>query len=177
MGGRAAPEFQLDDQRMVYAGGLARLSRQRRERCHPRQRGCQRRPWIAGQLQALQQFDEEYLVNYELGFKGSLLADRLQARLAVFYMDGDDQQVKGSLVIPRPDGSTAFIDYTSNAAQGHNYGSELELTARRDDLLLFANIGLLQTEFEQSTSMPMATTCQGGTRRRHPLPACRRRTL
>ncbi|MDH5170923.1 MAG: TonB-dependent receptor, partial [Gammaproteobacteria bacterium] len=109
-------------------------------------------PDITSRLQALQQFDEEYLINYELGFKGKLLADSLQARLAVFYMDRKDQQVKGSLVIPRPDGSTAFIDYTSNAARGNNYGSELELTwLAADGLVLFANIGLLQTEFDQYT--------------------------
>lgn len=106
-------------------------------------------PDILLQLRALQQFQEEYLINYETGFKGSLLAGRLQTRLAIFYMDRKDQQVKGSLVIPRPDGSTAFLDYTDNAAQGHNYGSELELNwLASEQLLLFANIGLLQTEYE-----------------------------
>ena len=149
-GGRAALEFQLDDQRMVYAEVSRGYRANGVNAAILASADASEDPGIAAQLQALQQFDEEYLVNYELGFKGSLLADRLQARLAVFYMDRDDQQVKGSLVIPRPDGSTAFIDYTSNAARGNNYGSELELTwLARDDLLLFANIGLLQTEFEQ----------------------------
>ncbi len=148
-GGRVALEYQFDDNRMAYgeisrgyranginAGILASME-------------TSEDPDITDQLRAVQQFDEEYLVNYELGFKGAMLADTLQARLALFYMDRDDQQVKGSLVIPRPDGSTAFIDYTSNAAEGNNYGMELEMDwLASDSLTLFANIGLLQTEFD-----------------------------
>ena len=65
-------------------------------------------------------------------------------------MDREDQQVKGSLVVPREDGSTAFIDYTSNAAQGNNYGSELEVEwLASPGITLYANLGLLQTEFEK----------------------------
>ena len=111
-------------------------------------------PAISDQLGRLQQYDAEYLVNYELGFKGMLLADTLQLSLALFYMDRDDQQVKGSLVISRPDASTAFLDYTSNAASGNNYGMELELNwLASEELTLFTNIGLLQTEFEEYTDV------------------------
>ncbi len=149
-GGRIALEYQVDDSRMVYsevsrgyrANGVNAAILASTEAVDD--------PAIGDQLKALQQFDQEYLTNYELGFKGKLLNETLQARLALFYMDRDDQQVKGSLVIPRPDGSTAFIDYTSNAAQGRNYGMELELSwLAREDLVLFANLGLLETEFER----------------------------
>jgi iron complex outermembrane receptor protein len=151
-GGRLALEYQVDDERMVY-GAISRGYRANGVNAAIlASLETSDDPDITSRLQALQQFDEEYLINYELGFKGKLLADSLQARLAVFYMDRKDQQVKGSLVIPRPDGSTAFIDYTSNAARGNNYGSELELTwLAADGLVLFANIGLLQTEFDQYT--------------------------
>jgi outer membrane receptor protein involved in Fe transport len=151
-GGRVALEYQVDDEKMAY-GAISRGYRANGVNAAILASvETSDDPDITGQLQALQQFDEEYLVNYELGFKGSLLQDALQARLALFYMDRKDQQVKGSLVIPRPDGSTAFIDYTSNAAQGNNYGSELELTwLATDELVLFANIGLLRTEFDQYT--------------------------
>ena len=151
-GGRAALEYQGSDLRMVYgavsrgyrANGVNAAILASPETTDDTD--------ISSQLRQLQQFDEEYLVNYELGFKGSLLAETLETRLAVFYMDRQDQQVRGSLVIPRPDGSTAFIDYTSNAAQGNNYGAELELNwLAAEDLMLFANLGLLQTEFEQYT--------------------------
>ena len=149
-GGRIALQYTLDDNQMVYA----EVSRGYRAN------GVNANilasidtsddPDVGAELRALQFFDEESLINYELGFKGSLLPNSLQTRLAVFYMDRDDQQVKGSLVIPRPDGSTAFIDYTSNAASGNNYGMELELNwLPRDDLTLFANLGLLKTEFDE----------------------------
>ena len=149
-GGRVALEYQFDDNRMAY-GEISRGYRANGiNAAILASMGSSEDPAIADQLETLQQFDEEYLVNYELGLKGKLLADTLQARLALFYMDREDQQVKGSLVIPRPDGSTAFIDYTSNAAQGNNYGMELELNWLASDRLeLFANIGLLHTEFER----------------------------
>ena len=74
----------------------------------------------------------------------------LQTRLALFYMDRQDQQVKGSYVIPRDDGSNAFIDYTNNAARGNNYGAEIELDwIVSERLSIYANVGLLETEFEE----------------------------
>lgn len=100
------------------------------------------------QLAKLSQYDEESLINYEVGVKSSFADNTVQTRLALFYMDRVDQQVKGSLTLPREDGSTAFIDYTNNAARGNNYGAELELDWQLSSaLLLYANIGLLQTEF------------------------------
>ncbi len=149
-GGRIALEYQFDDNRMGY-GEVSRGYRANGVNAAIlASMDTSEDPEITDQLRALQQFDEEYLVNYELGFKGKLLADTLQARLAVFYMDREEQQVKGSLLIPRPDGSTAFIDYTSNAAQGNNYGMELELNwLASEKLELFASIGLLHTEFER----------------------------
>tara|TARA_R110001592_G_scaffold363371_1_gene685623 strand:+ start:239157 stop:241262 length:2106 start_codon:yes stop_codon:yes gene_type:complete len=149
-GGRLALQYTIDNNKMAYA----EISRGYRAN------GVNANilasietsddPEVGAELRALQFFDEESLINYEIGFKGSLLQQTLQTRLAVFYMDRDDQQVKGSLVIPRPDGSTAFIDYTSNAASGNNYGMELELTwLPTDDLMLFANLGLLKTEFDE----------------------------
>ena len=148
-GGRLALQYVIDDKRMTYAeisrgyraNGVNATILASIETSDD--------PDIEQPLKALQFFDEESLINYELGFKGSLLENTLQTRLAVFYMDRDDQQVKGSLVIPRPDGSTAFVDYTSNAASGNNYGMELEMNwFASDRLMLFANLGLLQTEFD-----------------------------
>jgi len=100
-------------------------------------------------LQDLQFFDEERLYNYELGHKGRFLDDRLQSALTLFYMDRSDQQVRGSLVIPRGDGTTAFVDYTNNAAAGYNLGLEWELRAQATrDLELYVNLGLLDAEFD-----------------------------
>tara|TARA_R110001599_G_scaffold65838_2_gene185870 strand:+ start:118114 stop:120219 length:2106 start_codon:yes stop_codon:yes gene_type:complete len=149
-GGRLALQYTIDNNRMAYAE-ISRGYRANGVNANILASiETSDNPEVGAELQALQFFDEESLINYELGFKGSLLQQTLQTRLAVFYMDRDDQQVKGSLVIPRPDGSTAFIDYTSNAASGNNYGMELELNwLPTDDLMLFANLGLLKTEFDE----------------------------
>ncbi len=106
-------------------------------------------PNVRNQLQGVQDYDDEHLLNYEAGYKASYLENRLRSRLAVFYMDRQDQQLKGSFLVHREDGSTAFIDYTNNTAKGNNYGLELELEwLVTEDLNLYANLGLLETEFE-----------------------------
>ncbi len=106
-------------------------------------------PDIIAGLNAVRDFDEETLVNYEVGLKSSLLNNTLRTRVALFYMDREDQQVRGSFLIPQQGGATTFIDYTSNAAEGENYGAEIELDwLASDQLQLWANLGLLETEFK-----------------------------
>jgi iron complex outermembrane receptor protein len=107
-------------------------------------------PDIIATLNKVRTFDEETLINYELGAKASMLNNTLQTRLALFYMDRDDQQVKGSFLIPQDGGATSFVDYTSNAAEGENYGAEIEVDWLASDALqLWANLGLLDTEFDE----------------------------
>ena len=103
---------------------------------------------LQGRLHSLREFDVETLINYELGWKGDI-EGRLSYRLALFYMDREDQQVKGSFLVPQADGGTSFTDYTDNAAQGNNYGLELELDwVALDRLSLWFNLGLLKTEYQ-----------------------------
>ncbi|MEE4659656.1 MAG: TonB-dependent receptor [Halieaceae bacterium] len=149
-GGKLALEYQRSDSSLLYAslsrgyradgvngGILASLD-------------ASDDPAIIAGLNAVRQFEEETLLNYELGWKASLLDERLQARLALFYMDREDQQVRGAFLIPRPGGATTFLDYTSNAAEGENVGAELELDwLVSDRLRLWANLGLLETEFTE----------------------------
>lgn len=97
----------------------------------------------------LRQFDPETLYNFEIGAKGSWRDDHLTGRVAVFYMWRDDMQVGTSLIRVRPDGSSEFIEYTGNAANGSNYGAEVEVhwvpTPRLD---IFGSIGLLASEYD-----------------------------
>lgn len=98
----------------------------------------------------LRLYDPETLWNVELGYKAKLLGERLNLRAAVFRMQRDDIQISTSTERPIP-GSNAveFIEYTGNAAEGFNQGVEAELTfAATDRLSLFANVGWLDTEFE-----------------------------
>jgi iron complex outermembrane receptor protein len=106
-------------------------------------------PEVRERLSSVSEYDEEYLINYELGVKARLLDNQLETRLALFYMDRQDQQVSGSFVVPRPDGSSDFIDFTDNAAQGNNYGLELELDwLLNESLRLWGSLGLLETEYD-----------------------------
>lgn len=97
----------------------------------------------------LRSFDEEYLIEYEIGLK-SLLADgdaSLQA--AVFYDSRHDQQVKSSLVRVRADNTTEFIDFFGNAASGTNRGIEVELDwAISDHWRLQTAAAWLDAEFD-----------------------------
>ena len=96
----------------------------------------------------LREFDPEVLWNYELGLKGRWFEDRLTGRFSLFTMDRKDVQIGTSTSRERPDGSTEFIQYTSNAAEGTNRGLEMELNwAVTERIEVFGSLGLLDTEF------------------------------
>ncbi|HSG90290.1 MAG TPA: TonB-dependent receptor [Pseudomonadales bacterium] len=103
-----------------------------------------------GSLDAdLREYDSESVINYELGAKGRFDAGRGSARLALFWMDRQDQQVSTSLVRVRGDGSAEFIDFVGNAAEGTNYGMEAEIDWQATERFgLSASLGLLNTELE-----------------------------
>lgn len=103
-----------------------------------------------GSLDAdLRSFDEEYLIEYEVGYKNTFANGDVGLQLAVFYTDRNDQQVKSSLVRPRPDGSTEFIDFFGNAAEGTNRGIEIDVSwTLNENFFLTANAGWLDAEFD-----------------------------
>ena len=149
-GGRVALEYDLADRHLLYASVSRGYRANGVNASILASMEAFDDPAIVEQLSRYQEFDEEHLYNYEIGFKGRFLQDTLQARLALFYMDRDDQQVKGSLPFTRGDGSTGFIDYTANAAEGENYGLELEMDwLATQRLTLYGNLGLLETEFDE----------------------------
>jgi iron complex outermembrane recepter protein len=101
-------------------------------------------------VRALGVFNEETLISAELGWQADWAQHNLFARLTAFSMERDDQQAKGSLVIPRRDGSTAFIDYTDNAAKGRHRGLEWEVHIQpAEPLLVHVSIGLLDARFNE----------------------------
>ena len=104
-------------------------------------------------VSALGVFQEETLLSAELGWQAHWPTRGLRSRLAVFAMDRDDQQAKGSLVIPRADGSTAFIDYTDNAAASRYTGLEWEAQWQPLSLwLVEMNLGVLNAHFDDYVS-------------------------
>lgn len=93
-------------------------------------------------------FDTEFNNTFELGVKSALLDNRVKTRVAAFYIQRKDQQVKSSYAIQNPDNSITFQDYLANAAEGRNYGLELESNWDISDRLNWAfSYGWLRTEF------------------------------
>lgn len=108
-----------------------------------------------GSLSAsLREYEAEYLWNYEIGYKGRFLDDRLGTRLALFYMDRSDVQISTYTEIQRGDGpATEFIDYIGNASSGSNYGLELNADWIVNERLSFqGSLGLLDTAYEDYTN-------------------------
>ena len=95
-------------------------------------------------------FDTEFLWNFEIGLNSSLLDDKINTRLSAFYAKRKDQQTKNSTPLVDGNNGTRFVDLTSNAASGSNYGLEAELDwAVNDKLKLLTSIGLLQAKFDE----------------------------
>ena len=95
-------------------------------------------------------FDTEFLWNFEVGVNSSLLDDQISTRVSAFYAKRKDQQTKNSTPLPDGNNGTRFVDLTSNAASGSNYGLEAEINwAVNDKLKLTTSIGLLQAKFDE----------------------------
>jgi outer membrane receptor protein involved in Fe transport len=92
-------------------------------------------------------FNTETNNSVEMGLKSSLLDDSLTTRFAVFYIQRTDQQVKSSS--PETVGTTTvWKEYLSNAAEGRNYGIEVELNWLITPAVSWdLSTGLLKTEF------------------------------
>lgn len=89
-------------------------------------------------------FDPEFLLNYELAFRGQWLDQRLTMLLNVFYSDWTDQQIR----VPGPSGLVSDVLFL-NAGSSELYGAEFSLSYLVSDTLdvRFA-AGLVETEFE-----------------------------
>ena len=97
----------------------------------------------------LREFDEEFLIEYELGVKSNLLDNTLHLKAALFHDDRNEQQVKSSTGRIRANGSTEFIDFIGNAAEGTNNGVEFEAVWYPSERLgLTASLGLLDATFD-----------------------------
>jgi len=93
-------------------------------------------------------FETEYNNTLELGLKSSLLNDELVTRIAAFYIQRKNQQVKQSFVTQETGEAPDFTDFIANAAEGKNQGIEIEsqwqvLEQLRWDL----SFGYLKAEF------------------------------
>ena len=105
---------------------------------------------IDGSLPAnLRGYDPEVLWNYEAGLKALAFDGRLRVHGSIFHMRRVDVQIDSSIVEFHEDGSTEFIDFVGNAAEGANSGAEIDVEyASTESVVLFARVGLLQSEYQ-----------------------------
>lgn len=134
-GGKLTLEYLLNDQHLAY-GSAARGYKAG---------GVNTDPDVS---EANRTFDTEFNNAFEAGLKSSLMDDQLNTRLALFYIKRKDQQVKSSYSIQNADNSVTFQDYLANAAEGKNYGVELESEWQLTEQLNWQlSYGYLITEF------------------------------
>ncbi|HSN51901.1 MAG TPA: TonB-dependent receptor plug domain-containing protein [Woeseiaceae bacterium] len=95
------------------------------------------------------EFDAESMWNLEAGIKSTLFDAAVALNVSAFYSRREDQQVRTSFQLV-PGDPASFVFFTDNAARGRTLGLEAELRwALRETLDVYANVGLLDAEFEQ----------------------------
>jgi iron complex outermembrane receptor protein len=101
--------------------------------------------------EANREYDTEFNNTVELGLKSSMLNDDLTTRLSAFYIQRKNQQVKSSYSYLE-NNTPKFQDYLANAAEGKNYGLELESDWDLNSELNWSlSAGYLLTEFVDYT--------------------------
>jgi len=99
-------------------------------------------------------YDPEYLINYEVGINTRYPSSKLSLDAVLFYSDRKNQQVLISTQADPNDPNT-FSFLTQNAAEGVNYGIEVNLNAALTDYLnIFSFVGFLRTKINRYESRP-----------------------
>lgn len=92
----------------------------------------------------LRAFRTESLWNVELGVKTRWLNGRSNAKIAAFVQARDQVQTSGAFTLQREDGSTEFIEYTTNDDAGRSVGLEAEADVQLARFLrAYGSLGLL----------------------------------
>lgn len=93
-------------------------------------------------------FDEETLVNWEIGVKTVSLDGRLSINAALFYMDRSDAQLEAWLYDAPAFTWVGYLDNTDADTRGIEFESQFKVN---DKMTLFANLGLLKSELDDMT--------------------------
>jgi iron complex outermembrane receptor protein len=114
---------------------------------------------------ALAQFDlltyePEQVLNYELGYKGRILNEKVEISSAIFYMDytnqQDQQQVDNSTGLL---GADDTVGITQNVSSSSIYGLELELRAVPwDGGFVTLDVGYLKNEYATYSYIDVSPT-------------------
>ena len=130
---RFAIEFEANDNFMIYGSAT---------------RGFKSGGWNARGTApgTLSPFAPEKIWNYEGGIRSEWFGNRVRVNLTGFYSDITDFQLPSAYTDPA---SGAIVFITQNFADLEIYGFEAELLANPvDNLTLFANIGIMESEYK-----------------------------
>ncbi len=95
-------------------------------------------------------YDPETNINYEIGYKGDLLDNRVRLNVAVFYTDYENLQRNQVFTFENADGTPGQETITLNAGESHAFGVEVETTwLVTDRLQLKATLGYLDAEYDE----------------------------
>jgi iron complex outermembrane recepter protein len=103
------------------------------------------------------EYEDETVINYEIGTKAELLGGRAQLNAAIFYTDYKDLQVS------QFDGTVGFV--VGNAAAARSQGIELDgRIMLTEELLLIGSMAYLDYEFKEyeGAACPPKTTLDTG---------------
>ncbi|MCC5880547.1 MAG: TonB-dependent receptor [Idiomarina sp.] len=141
-GGRASLQYQVNQNEQFYAS-LSRGFKQGGVNGEALGRAGDRGLEEAVEfLESVATFAPETLINSELGYRLYLPQHSLGANFTVFHSWREDMQVNAYVLRDQQ-----FVTYLDNASSGRNYGVEAEVNyVPRNDLRLFASVGLMQTE-------------------------------
>jgi iron complex outermembrane receptor protein len=90
--------------------------------------------------------EPEFVTNYELGAKATLLDGHVTASFAVFHADVEDFQAEGTDIVEAGGEEVTFFRLT-NAAEMRSRGAEFELSVAISDQMSF-DLGLAYTDSE-----------------------------
>ncbi|MDG2047611.1 MAG: TonB-dependent receptor [Halioglobus sp.] len=143
--GKLSARYDLSDESMIYAtvarsakpGGVNTTATANQPFMSPTFKA-----FTEGKLS----FNDETLVNTEIGVKTMQFDQRLSLRAAAFYTDRNNAQLENWMWDADSGLWISYLDSTSNA---NNYGIEIESTfAVTNAIELFANLGFLHAEVE-----------------------------
>ena len=136
VGGKLALTYQLSSDRNLYAAASRGY----------RAGGVNQHPRLAAQNRP---YDPEYLLNFEVGYRGS--SAKSTTSLTLFHALRDQQQVSLSSQ-QNPGDPNSFFFFIANASTGRSTGIEFEQSYRlRPTLRLSGSLGLLSTHTDAYT--------------------------
>lgn len=103
----------------------------------------------------LNEFDEETVQSYEIGFRSSLLENTLILSASAFYIDYDDIQLVIAGLQPAAPGSPLNLPVSTvqNAGSARSVGAEIGVNYTPfDGLVIDAKLGLLSAEFAEDVT-------------------------